>query len=627
MKKSVIFIILLLVFLVLPLIQAQEQVQTYSGLNRFIDNTKLFFSFDKVSLALEIREKEVDSAINNIQNQREDKAIKNLEKAKEKLQIVQEKVSLDTSEEIKTSVENVTKKINNKDGLPDEFDDYLLEEEKTQLTAVLTEKTFEYCTELAKEDFALMLKEEECNPETAIPGLEKDLKKLKKLQEESFIKLMLEIRSCIDDPGTCNCEASLDDDERKKCEKMVALAVKCEYKEDETSCDELEAMMPSPGDGFARSFIPDYLRGSFNDRRDLIEYHLEHSDGVPEKCWNQNDKPECEKYAKLKEDGLDWDEKGNYIGWQRGKIRATNGTMEPMPTIQEAFPECFDEKGMFLAECGNINVVWDEDGSVNYIIDKQIDGVIDDFENRSRQYAPGTYANGTMDFDGTVHPQVEIREGWMMENNEWVIDPGYRKMKEEMNQIQNQIVNITYAPGTSVGGIGGVVVDGDGEDVVTDDEGNVVDVVDNVVKTGMDVDDLDKIDPNATPKTPIPTDGSICCKKTKYGETRYHWDYEDECLDPTNIKGEVVDIDVCVALGQEVLDQEDPESWGSIEGGVPEPCVEQGAYDDEACEEIMSKLPVCCMHNTDGEITYSWDSKESCVIGYGERMEDESLCS
>jgi len=151
-------------------------------------------------------------------------------------------------------------------------------------------------------------------------------------------------------------------------------------------------------------------------------------------------------------------------------------------------------------------------------------------------------------------------------------------------------------------------------------------IVDIVVDSVMDV-DVDKVDPDAGPKTPIPTDGSICCKKTKYGETRYHWDSEEDCLDPGKIKGDVVDNDVCVGLGQEVLDEEDPESWGSIEGGVPEPCVEQGAYDDEACERIMEMLPVCCMHNTNGEITYSWDPKDRCVIGYGERMEDESLCS
>jgi len=130
MKKSVI-VLLVAILLISPLIQAQ----TYSGLNRFTDDVKLFFSSgdNKVMTALAIREKEVESAINNIQNQGEDKAIKNLEKAKQKLQIVQEKVSLETSEEIQTSVDEIIDKINEEDDLPDEFDDYILEEEKHNL--------------------------------------------------------------------------------------------------------------------------------------------------------------------------------------------------------------------------------------------------------------------------------------------------------------------------------------------------------------------------------------------------------------------------------------------------------------------------------------------------------------
>jgi len=488
MKKGVIVTLLFVSVLLFSLVvqaeeQTGEQVQykTYSGWGRFVDNVKMFFSGGdgKVRLALEIREKEVYSAISNVQNQKEDAAVKNLERARKRLRLVQEKVSLDTSEEIKTSVDDVTEKINDEDDLPEEFDDYLLEEEKTQLTAVLTEKTYEYCTELANEDFALMLADEECNPETAIPGLEKDLKKLKVLQEESFIRLMLEIRSCIDDPGTCNCEASLDDDEKAKCERMVALAVKCEYKDDEMSCSELEVMMPSPGDGFARSFIPDYLMGSFDERRDLIEYNLEHSDGVPEECWDDNDKPECDKYDSVKEDGLDWDEEGNWIGWQRNKTRATNGTMETPPTIQEAFPECYNEEGMFLSECGNINVVWNEDGSVNYIIDKQIDGIIDDFENKSRWYAPGTSANGTMDVNGTGG-QMQV------ENEVWEI-------KEGMDEISNRIIDIGYATGTGPGGdadsdIVDNVVDGDSGGDGGDADS---DIVDNVVDGDGDGGDAD----------------------------------------------------------------------------------------------------------------------------------------
>jgi len=354
MKKEVIVLLLLGMLLVLPLVHAQEQVQIYSGFSRFIDNVKIFFASgdNEVRLTLEIREKEVDSAIINSQNQNEKDMIKNLERAKEKLKVVQEKVSLDTSEEIKTSVDEIKNKVNEEENLPDEFEDYLLEEEKTQLTAELTEKTFEYCKELAKKDFASMLQEEECNPDTAIPGLEKELEELKDTQIKLFVKLMLEIRSCIDDPGTCNCEANVDTEQKAKCEKMVALAIKCEYKEDETSCNELESMKPKKGDSFAESFVPGFLRNLFREKEYMIEYDIKPSCGVPEECWDENDKPECKQYDHLKETSEDWDEYGNFIGTKKGC-----GTKGQIPTMQESIPECFDENDNFLEEkCGKITM-------------------------------------------------------------------------------------------------------------------------------------------------------------------------------------------------------------------------------------------------------------------------------
>jgi len=331
MKKEVIVLLLLGILLVSPLVlaqeqsQTQEQMKTYSGFDRFVDNVKMVFSFGdkKVMQALEIREKEINSAIVNTKNGDDENAEKNLERARKRLQFVQNKVSIDTAEDVGLSVDEIINDIEGEEDLPDSFDVYVLEEKKTRLTA-----------ELAIE-----------------------------------------------------------------------------------------------------------------------------------------------------------------IGGSEGQTQSQ--TQERTQT-------------------------------------------------RTTEIA------------------------------------------EEIMEIDTQIAD--------------------------------------TIETGMDV-DLNKIDPNASPKTPIPTDGSICCKKTKDGETRYHWDYEEDCLNPEKIKGEVVDTDVCVALGQEVLDKEDPKSWGSVDGGVPKECVEQGAYDDESCEAIMAKLPVCCMHNTDGEITYSWDPRDSCVIGYGERMEDESLCA
>jgi len=430
MKKRAIIILLLGILLIAPLVQAQ----TYSGFNRFTDNVKLAFSGgdNKVRLALEIREKEVDSAINNIQNQGEDEAVKNLERARKKLQIVQEKVSLDTSEEIKTSVDEIIDKVNEEENLPDEFEDYLLEEEKTQLTAELTEKTFEYCKELAKEDFALMLQEEECNPDTAPDGLKKELEKLKDLQLRMFVQLMLEIRSCVDDPGTCNCEANVDVEQKAKCEKMVALAMKCEYKNDETSCNELESMKPKQGDSFAESFVPDFLMDLFREKSYMIEYGIEPSDGVPEECWDYNDKPECRQYDHLKETKDDWDEYGNFIG-----KRPTNKE----PTMRESIPQCFDEDDNFLEEkCGKITMVENEEGLVNYIIEKEIDKVINKFENKSIQ-----------DTIKTDEGNWTIDEVWTIDGKQVQVGNNVRTIKRDMNQITNQIKGINYAAGTGGG--------------------------------------------------------------------------------------------------------------------------------------------------------------------------------
>ncbi|MDO8467558.1 MAG: hypothetical protein Q7S56_01255 [Nanoarchaeota archaeon] len=435
MKRGIIILLLLSILLISPLIQAQ----TYSGFNRFSDNVKLFFSNgdNKVKLALEIREKEVNSALENIENGNTENVVKNLDKARDKLKIVQEKISLNNSEEVKKSVEKIKEKIN-KENLSEEFKEYKLEEEKTQLTAELTLKTFEYCKALAQEDYSLMLKEEKCNPETATPGLEKELKELKNIQEKSFVQLMLNIRSCIDDPGTCNCEENTDIAQKAKCEKLVALAIKCEYKDDETACDELESIKPKKGDSFAESFVPDFLKNLFKEKDYMIGYGINHSCGVPEECWDENDKPECKQYDYLKETKDDWDEYGNYIGTKK-----ECGTKGPIPTMQESIPQCFEGDKFLEEKCGKITMVENEDGLINYIIGKEIDNIIEEFENKSEQH--------TIDVNGT--------KGQTMIN----------EIKEEINQINKQIVNITYAAGTGPGGESGVVIEGDEEGVKTGD--------------------------------------------------------------------------------------------------------------------------------------------------------------
>ena len=139
MKKSMVIVSLIIGLLILvPVVSAQ----TYSGFDRFVDNVKMVFTFGdkKVVLALDIREKEVNSAIESSKNGDEDVAIKNLERARERLQYVQEKVTIDTAEDVKSSSNNIIETIDSEENLPDGFEVYVLEEKKTQLTAELVVK-------------------------------------------------------------------------------------------------------------------------------------------------------------------------------------------------------------------------------------------------------------------------------------------------------------------------------------------------------------------------------------------------------------------------------------------------------------------------------------------------------
>ncbi len=143
MKKIVPILLLLGTLLISPLALAQEQ--TYSGFERFIDSARMLFSFGdkKVMLALNIREKELNSAIVNTKNGNVEGAETNLEQARKKLLYVQTKVSKNIAEDVKTNTDGVINKINDEENLPSPFQTYILEEEKTQLTAELVSKVEE----------------------------------------------------------------------------------------------------------------------------------------------------------------------------------------------------------------------------------------------------------------------------------------------------------------------------------------------------------------------------------------------------------------------------------------------------------------------------------------------------
>jgi hypothetical protein len=86
-------------------------------------------------MALDIREKQVNSALENFKNWDERDSSKNLEKAWKKLQLIQKKVSLNTAQEVMESSNGIRENISQEENISEEFKVYILEEEKTELTA------------------------------------------------------------------------------------------------------------------------------------------------------------------------------------------------------------------------------------------------------------------------------------------------------------------------------------------------------------------------------------------------------------------------------------------------------------------------------------------------------------
>jgi len=240
MKKEVIVLLLLGILLVSPLVIAQEQVQTYSGFNKFVDNIKLFFSSgdNKVMLALDIREKELNSAINNLNSGEENKAKKEIESAINMLKIVQSKTTPEISEEVKSNIAETGSKINENLNL-EFFEKYLTEEQKTKLIIEHSEKILEYCEELAKQDYDLMLKDEKCQdnvPDWLEDEVNNKIEEVKKQDSEEMKK---QIEITMNNPKNSDCDGISLTSEKVKCEKFKALAVRCEFQNDESACKEI----------------------------------------------------------------------------------------------------------------------------------------------------------------------------------------------------------------------------------------------------------------------------------------------------------------------------------------------------------------------------------------------------
>lgn len=297
------FAAIALLLISMPIVSAQ----TYSGFSKFVDNIKLLFASGegKVRMALEIREKELNSAIENARSGNKEDVVKNLESAKNKLKIVQERISPDVAEEIRSSVQEAESRINENKNINPEtsqyFNEYLKEEEKTKLSANLSEKSFDYCMELASQNYDLMIKDEKCKSYSWMEGIVRE--KIEEEKAKDAEKIKREVSACMNNPKECNCDEVSLASEKANCEKYKASAVRCKFQGDSSACREIENIREGEikDEGTTREEL----------EKQIIEKYL------PAECSEAGirDGGECKKLIlTLNQPESECLEKGEYIG-------------------------------------------------------------------------------------------------------------------------------------------------------------------------------------------------------------------------------------------------------------------------------------------------------------------------
>ena len=240
MKKSVVSFVFLTAVAFLLISMPIVSAQTYSGFEKFMNNIKLVFSRgdNKVMLALDIREKELNSAMYNLESGDETKAKKEIESAINMLKIVQSKTTPEIADEVKSNIAETGPKINENLNL-EFFEKYLTEEQKTKLIIEHSEKILEYCEELAKQDYDLMLKDEKCQ-NNAPDWLEDEVNnRIEEVQKQDSEEIKKQVEISMNNPKNADCDEISLTSKRTKCEKFKALAVRCEFQSDESACKEI----------------------------------------------------------------------------------------------------------------------------------------------------------------------------------------------------------------------------------------------------------------------------------------------------------------------------------------------------------------------------------------------------
>ncbi len=292
--------IVLFVLILLPISLAQDPgilpTSPLYGVEKAIDNINLATKTgeDKAITALQIKKERLAEAQFLIQ-QGIKVDVEDVEEAildaQEKAEVVEKEVTPKIQEEVKKdSKETITtlkeikedlKKISAEENITESKDtekDFvkleklinknIAQEEKIRIASDLVKNIGDYCEKLAMQDYSLMESDEKCDPEQEdIPDWLKELikKDIAEREEQAKQEMISQLTTCVMDPRQCDCSKIPVKKHQQECEENTALAIKCEYEEDMSACDELQSKPIVPED------MPAFLKPFFESTmKDLI---------------------------------------------------------------------------------------------------------------------------------------------------------------------------------------------------------------------------------------------------------------------------------------------------------------------------------------------------------------------
>ncbi len=268
--------------------------------DKIVDDVQLAFAKgdDKTKKALEIKEERIAEAAVMVGKNKPDQAKSALELATKAAEQAQKELDPEFEKETNEKVRRAAKLLSGlQEKLPDQgwegvekaLDAQLSEEEKVRVALLVSKSRLTYCDAIAQQDFDIMKQDELCQVEKAPQWLKERVEGEFKAREEKARGLIIDtVSTCVLDPKKCDCSQIPVSKHSQSCEVKKALAIRCEYENDDSACSELASEK-------LEDFLPEFIG---EEGKQTVLAHLREKE---QEMFEKFKPPECAAVSDFRE--------------------------------------------------------------------------------------------------------------------------------------------------------------------------------------------------------------------------------------------------------------------------------------------------------------------------------------